>query len=64
MTLIGLRILEMDDKKDKTELLEIFSHRNPDLVKLRFCKRTISVDLRLLHLSIQHLVSIPKSERA
>jgi hypothetical protein len=57
MALIGLRILEMDDKKNETEMLEVFSHQNPDLVKIRFCKRTITVDLRLLHLTIQHLAS-------
>jgi hypothetical protein len=44
-------------------LLEVFSHHNPDLVKLRFGNRTITVDLRLLHLTIQHLVTIPKSEQ-
>jgi hypothetical protein len=63
MTLIGLRILETDDRKNGTGLLEVFSHHNPDLVKLRFGNRTITVDLRLLHLTIQHLVTIPKSEQ-
>jgi hypothetical protein len=62
MTLIGLRIVETDDRENGTGLLEVFSHYNPDLVKLRFGDRTITVDLRLLHLAIQHLVTIPKTE--
>jgi len=54
----------MDDKKNETELLEVFSDPNPDLVKLRFCKRTITVDLQLLHLTVQHLAFTPKNQRA